>query len=618
MRFFNKIIILFCLIFISINVYADINKINEELKIIQEGYLDTPEKFESKIFQIYTHLKENKNKYESSELLDTMVVLMDIMVYYPDKQKVGLESSEWGIELAKLNNNRNIENFLFYRAMYEGENWEEPEKIKKTYKECIRYALLNENDYVLTSAYTYLADLYASEGNLKESLDYYRKAQTYYADPADIVKIKHGISLLFYKLGINELVIEKLLEAIDIMDNYETMSIPKKDYLVIIYQMLSIAYTKIDDFENALKYAEKNIKLSENYFDPPFEINAYLTYAGISAQLGNHKEAEKYIEKSEKMIIEGNYQNNHLLIYNYYFARYFNQLHQGNYKEAKRELKELEKYLEEKESDKLNNIYDRLSFVLNKLGEFEEALNYQKKYTDYYINLRTQKESLLSLFLHENYKDAELNTQIRRLEKEKLEKEKELTKKIQEKLEKEERLYQMLLIITLIAMSMVFIYIMYIKHQKISITDGLTNTFNRRYAVNKIESLMKKNKDFSLILFDLDYFKKINDTYGHDVGDEVLIGVSELIKNKLKKNEDLCRLGGEEFMVITEEDNFELAELLRKEIEKNKFEKVDKVTASFGVLNINKNNKESFNFIYNKLDKKLYEAKEKGRNKVVY
>ena len=116
----------------------------------------------------------------------------------------------------------------------------------------------------------------------------------------------------------------------------------------------------------------------------------------------------------------------------------------------------------------------------------------------------------------------------------------------------------------------------------------------------------------------MDYFKKINDTYGHDVGDKTLIKVSEIVKNKLRKNEFLCRLGGEEFIIISENDDFELAERIRKEIARTDFETVNKITASFGVININKKNKNTFNQIYNELDKKLYEAKKSGRNKVFY
>lgn len=617
MRFFFKIITLFYFIFISFNVSADINAVNEEIELIKKDYIEYPEKYEKRVFDIYIELKKNKDMYNKKELLDTMVTLANIMIYYPEV-KLGMESSDFGIELSKLNNNQNMEDFLFYKAMYKSANWDDVEEIKKIYKESIRYALLNENKEILTAAYSFLGDLYALEGNLKESLDYYQKAQENYKTPTELLKIKHGISMLFYKLGVHELAIENLLEMLKIIDENEKLDVAKKDYQIIIYQMLSLSYIKMKDYENALKYAHKNVILSKNYYDTHFEINSYLIYAGVAAQLDKNKEAEKYIEKTKNMIFGTDYEKNHLLIYNYYFAKYYNQFSKKNYEKAKEYLKKLEKYLAENDPNSLNRIYDRLSIILKKVGEFEEALKYQQKYTEYYIDFRNQKESLLSLFLHENYKEASLSTQIKKLEKEKLEAEKKITKQLTEKIEKEKRLYQLLLIIVLISILMIYVYIYYIKHKKISITDGLTETLNRRFAVNKIESLIKKNKDFSLILLDLDYFKKINDTYGHDVGDKTLIKVSEIVKNKLRKNEFLCRLGGEEFIIISENDDFELAERIRKEIARTDFETVNKITASFGVININKKNKNTFNQIYNELDKKLYEAKKSGRNKVFY
>lgn len=617
MRFFFKIITLFYFIFISFNVSADINAVNEEIELIKKDYIEYPEKYEKRVFDIYIELKKNKDMYNKKELLDTMVTLANIMIYYPEV-KLGIESSDFGIELSKLNNNQNMEDFLFYKAMYKSANWDDVEEIKKIYKESIRYALLNENKEILTAAYSFLGDLYALEGNLKESLDYYQKAQENYKTPTELLKIKHGISMLFYKLGVHELAIENLLEMLKIIDENEKLDVAKKDYQIIIYQMLSLSYIKMKDYENALKYAHKNVILSKNYYDTHFEINSYLIYAGVAAQLDKNKEAEKYIEKTKNMIFGTDYEKNHLLIYNYYFAKYYNQFSKKNYEKAKEYLKKLEKYLAENDPNSLNGIYDRLSIILKKVGEFEEALKYQQKYTEYYIDFRNQKESLLSLFLHENYKEASLSTQIKKLEKEKLEAEKKITKQLTEKIEKEKRLYQLLLIIVLISILMIYVYIYYIKHKKISITDVLTETLNRRFAVNKIESLIKKNKDFSLILLDLDYFKKINDTYGHDVGDKTLIKVSEIVKNKLRKNEFLCRLGGEEFIIISENDDFELAERIRKEIARTDFETVNKITASFGVININKKNKNTFNQIYNELDKKLYEAKKSGRNKVFY
>ena len=156
--------------------------------------------------------------------------------------------------------------------------------------------------------------------------NYYQKAQENYKTPTELLKIKHGISMLFYKLGVHELAIENLLEMLKIIDENEKLDVAKKDYQIIIYQMLSLSYIKMKDYENALKYAHKNVILSKNYYDTHFEINSYLIYAGVAAQLDKNKEAEKYIENLEQ-------ESHHLKIDNA-------QLTEQIYNEYKKKVKE--------------------------------------------------------------------------------------------------------------------------------------------------------------------------------------------------------------------------------------------------------------------------------------
>lgn len=145
-------------------------------------------------------------------------------------------------------------------------------------------------------------------------------------------------------------------------------------------------------------------------------------------------------------------------------------------------------------------------------------------------------------------------------------------------------------------------------------TDHLTNSFNRRYFFEKVKKLPKGTH--SLIMFDIDYFKKINDTYGHNVGDDILKQTVELIKNHIRKDDLIFRWGGEEFIILLENVNknkaFEIAENLRKLIQSHNFNGI-KITASFGVKEIK--NKISANDLKT-LDNALYLSKQKGRNQV--
>ena len=118
-------------------------------------------------------------------------------------------------------------------------------------------------------------------------------------------------------------------------------------------------------------------------------------------------------------------------------------------------------------------------------------------------------------------------------------------------------------------------------------------------------------------MFDIDHFKEVNDKYGHDVGDEILILYSKLISSLIRKEDKLCRVGGEEFIIILPylrlENATTLAEKLRKTVEQSK--EIVPITISFGVAQyIQGETKEQ---LYKRLDDALYTAKEEGRNRVV-
>ena len=149
--------------------------------------------------------------------------------------------------------------------------------------------------------------------------------------------------------------------------------------------------------------------------------------------------------------------------------------------------------------------------------------------------------------------------------------------------------------------------------------DPLTQIFNRRGLLNKLENTNPFESHLSMIVVDIDKFKLINDNFGHNVGDSVLVELSQILKTKIRDNDIVARWGGEEFVIILYTNNISLveniAEKLRKSIEKFNFTTVKKVTASFGVSTA-QNKKESFEDIFEKSDKALYQAKSLGRNRV--
>lgn len=121
-------------------------------------------------------------------------------------------------------------------------------------------------------------------------------------------------------------------------------------------------------------------------------------------------------------------------------------------------------------------------------------------------------------------------------------------------------------------------------------------------------------------MFDIDHFKKINDTYGHTVGDEVLKKLPETVKIDIRKGDLFVRWGGEEFIIVLANTELleaqKVADHVRKAIEKELFhEKIDQVTCSFGVTDYHKG--DSIDSIINRADAALYKAKNSGRNRIV-
>ncbi len=155
----------------------------------------------------------------------------------------------------------------------------------------------------------------------------------------------------------------------------------------------------------------------------------------------------------------------------------------------------------------------------------------------------------------------------------------------------------------------------------LSAHDSLTKLYNKSEFTNRIKSKIKSaqryKEEFGFIIFDIDHFKKVNDIYGHKVGDDILIKLSRCLLSNIRDDDFLARWGGEEFVVIanytTIENLIVLTKKLQKEIAKVSFDPVDKITLSFG-LSVYKegDTKES---LFERTDKALYMAKENGRDR---
>lgn len=161
-------------------------------------------------------------------------------------------------------------------------------------------------------------------------------------------------------------------------------------------------------------------------------------------------------------------------------------------------------------------------------------------------------------------------------------------------------------------------------------TDFLTKLPNRAGFHNFVSKIQEKYKGkamkpLMLLMIDIDHFKDINDKYGHTVGDEVLVEISNILKRRLEGNDFLSRYGGEEFVLIhfvaSEDEGKDFAENLRKDIEKRTFrvEDIDlKLTISAGALFKSGDNTKTCEEVIEEADFLLYDAKQNGRNQIAY
>ena len=152
--------------------------------------------------------------------------------------------------------------------------------------------------------------------------------------------------------------------------------------------------------------------------------------------------------------------------------------------------------------------------------------------------------------------------------------------------------------------------------------DPLTNTYNRRhlYAILERESerARRYGTALSVVMFDIDHFKTVNDTHGHLEGDRVLVRIAEIVQQELRSVDLLARYGGEEFLIVAPGIDrpraVVLAERLRTLIAEADFDPVSQITCSFGVHQFGGEDTDS---IFRYVDDLLYKAKQQGRNCVV-
>jgi two-component system cell cycle response regulator len=164
------------------------------------------------------------------------------------------------------------------------------------------------------------------------------------------------------------------------------------------------------------------------------------------------------------------------------------------------------------------------------------------------------------------------------------------------------------------------------KLETMATTDGMTGLLNKRamleQASQKVAAASRFGRKLSLLVTDIDFFKKVNDTYGHDIGDQVIKGLGEILKKQMRTTDVVARFGGEEFVVLCEQTDeqgaVQLAERIREELGRTVFHSPIgplSVTCSLGVATFPEAGGK-WDDLFKAADEALYASKRSGRNKV--
>lgn len=159
---------------------------------------------------------------------------------------------------------------------------------------------------------------------------------------------------------------------------------------------------------------------------------------------------------------------------------------------------------------------------------------------------------------------------------------------------------------------------------RVSITDSLTGIYNRTKFTEEInrwtDYCNRNNSPLCLVIFDIDDFKRVNDNYGHLIGDRVIQNIASTVKEEIRDTDIFARWGGEEFVILLPKTDIhqatEMMEGIRKRIQNNKYDMLENITCSFGLVALRKNEKQES--LLQRADRLLYEAKDCGKNIVVY
>jgi len=483
-----------------------------------------------------------------------------------------------------------------------------------------------ENSALQAESYSYMANSFALRQNHIKSVEYFHKAYVLFEQlnkELDLSYLKIQMSKEYAYLGDDEKAVSYAIEAVNYFNEHELFFDE-----IFAQNALARIYLRLEEYKKAETSFNQIILLSTQLQKESYAFLAYIGLAKVYNYTNQNSKAriywKKYQKKDTKYLTPYEKMDNYLLETKLEIA-------ENDIKLAEQATKKFEDILNQLEKSKTYfwqiELLDLKSKVAVIKGDYKVAYdaltkiqNFQKSYN----NIEREK-------IRSRYKvifDTEQTT----LKNQLLSRNNQLDKIALESAQQKQWIQTLIIIIISLLLVMLVFFIIRQNTtskalHKLANTDSLTELANRRYTFsygeNKLEIAKKEAQKFALIVFDVDHFKKVNDTYGHAGGDIALKELSAASSTYVRANDILGRIGGEEFLLVlpnTPVDKaVEIAERIREAIEQKTMqinEHTLNITASFGVATLT-NNQKSFNQLFQEADSALYQAKNQGRNCVI-
>lgn len=488
----------------------------------------------------------------------------------------------------------------------------------KEYNDVVHQAYLIESPRLIADSRSLRGAMYSFQGNFAGALEDFITAQHLY----ESLNLKVWAQYNLIELATSYRRFGDPQTAIKYYQQLETQFTEQGNLDTANLMKTEIAYALEELGENdvALEKYLQSYHYWKDKSDDRTSANQAINIAGILIKLDRVEEAEKYLTEATQSIsaTEGA---------SYSFMRLF----QAQVALHHHEMEQAHAYLKEAESAfvKIKNTRGLELLYLVQSEAFISQQNWQQTVIALQ-NFITTHKSLDAT--QQTNRTTEMRT---RFNTERIERENKQLLELQKIKENEliilnQNKYLQLTVILLSCIIMVILSVISYKQSKkskllsvLASTDHLTQLPNRRSTYYKGESYFKSklstDHPLSLILFDADHFKKVNDQLGHDIGDKVLVALANISNNLMRKKDLVGRVGGEEFLVIlpntSAEQAFNIAQRLVTTIEKSNFDDIHydfKLTISAGIATQTDDN--SFDILLKRADKALYSAKAAGRN----